>query len=193
MIKRHFGTRFVFPEQEQALKCRVPIVSKVCHQEQQSKHQPFFGVRFALKLIGRAIRWNESRNKHPRNWPAVQGKVTSVKFDEYTPYGEGFSQIGPTTYYETVRFTYEVEGVRYSGKRTSSFERVPGKGTAVTVYYNPEKPKQAVVIDPMVFSLRGRLIALVLSAAFLLIIPAVTGAVIWAIITIWIGAESQPW
>ncbi|OGO25299.1 MAG: hypothetical protein A2144_04910 [Chloroflexi bacterium RBG_16_50_9] len=81
----------------------------------------------------------------------------------------------------------------YYGKWRSSYEPVPEKGAAVTVYYNPVKPKKAVIIDPMVFSLGGRLIALVLSAAFLLIIPAVAGAVIWSIITIWTLAENQPW
>jgi len=153
----------------------------------------FWGTRFVLKLIIGALERNRRKNKRNHNWPAVQGTVTSLKLDEYAPHDEGFSRIGPTTSYEIVRFTYEVGGASYYGKWTSSYEPVPEKGAAITVYYNPAKPKQSVIIDPMVFSLRGRLIAVVLSAAFLLTIPAVVGPVIWMIITIWTLAESQPW
>lgn len=74
--------------------------------------------------------------------PTVPGTVTSSQTTTDDDYAGDLVFL--------IRFSYEVSGVKYSGGQDWSVqqygqERRYPKGAAVTVYYNPEKPKDAVV------------------------------------------------
>ncbi|MBI2830457.1 MAG: DUF3592 domain-containing protein [Chloroflexi bacterium] len=75
-------------------------------------------------------------------WPTTQGTITSSKTATDDDY------VGDLVF--LIRFTYEVGGVRYSGAQDWSVqeygqERRYSQGAAVTVYYNPNNPKTAVI------------------------------------------------
>ena len=75
--------------------------------------------------------------------PTVQGSVTSAETKEDN---DGYHRF-------TVRFTYQLGNVRYSGAQGWYLEHVPKgepsgqytNGKSVTVYYDPAKPKNAVI------------------------------------------------
>lgn len=90
-----------------------------------------------------------------QGWNGVQGKITEsyVRRQESSD-GEGGTS---TSYYPEIRYTYSVMGVEYQGKniafgmKSSSrksaqalVEKYPAE-TSVIVYYNPQKPQQAVL------------------------------------------------
>ncbi len=91
-------------------------------------------------------RQRDMRNARP-SWPTAQGTVISsreVIADDAEPDSES------TGMQVTVRFRYDVGGQSYSGSQewwqiSSAGGKNYARGSAVTVYYNPTNPQQAVV------------------------------------------------
>ncbi len=77
-------------------------------------------------------------------WPQTTGVVLTSSFTEAIYAGEAYV---PATF--TVRYEYEVGGIKYSSKRIAyGFTREIKKyriGLKVPVYYNPDKPKTSVL------------------------------------------------
>ena len=157
----------------------------------------FFGVCFALRRMARAIELNERKNTRVRKWPTLRGSIISSTLDDQTYYEPDGVQ-GPTTSFVTVRFTYEVQGVVYSGKQTLMSHQAPGSHyplehpMTATVYYDPANPRKAR-IEPKNMSIGRRLIAIGLFPVMLLMIGLTTGVVILALIKVWALSEGQPW
>jgi hypothetical protein len=94
-----------------------------------------------------AIR-NPKRAPEVKNWPTTEGKIADIHL------------IGRKSWMNNIelRYTYSVGGVEYTGKNLTLFPNtIFGKerlneileqyhdGQYVTVYTNPEKPKEAVI------------------------------------------------
>jgi len=120
---------------------------------------------------------NLTQAKQSEHWLTTTGKIISSELDSQTNTDEeGYST---TTYIARVLFAYEVSGVPYQGDcinfnygmRTSNLriqqsivEQYP-EGSAVTVYYDPEKTDQAVLERKV----NGAFTTLLVSAIFILI------------------------
>lgn len=89
------------------------------------------------------------------NWPSAAGQVTAVSIHTQTNYS---SEGAPSVSYQpVVEYDYTVIGTPYHGSRVAfgadSFGRRQAEGvlakyppgTSVTVYYNPDKPEEAVL------------------------------------------------
>jgi hypothetical protein len=95
------------------------------------------GFQVAVVLLNRTDTVIKARSQ----WPTAQGTVTSSRenyADDLEP-----DQNAPA-YYVTVEFTYEVDGVQYSGRQDwlglgSGEAHKYSPGTSITVYYDPEK------------------------------------------------------
>lgn len=128
------------------------------------------GVWMLIKLIR-----NMAQAKQSEHWLTTTGKIISSDLDAQTNTDdEGFST---TTYIAKILFAYEISGVPYQGDcidfdygmRTSNLriqqaiiERYP-EGSSVTVYYDPEKPDQAVLERKV----NGAFTTLVVAAIFI--------------------------
>ena len=80
-------------------------------------------------------------------WPTTNGSITSSKISHQD------AQLGndgptPEKWNVKIKFSYDVGGVSYSGRQEWDAYIMPpayGLGYVVTVYYNPTKPKEALV------------------------------------------------
>lgn len=107
-----------------------------------------------LVVIVSAIRSHRQANAS-QNWSGVQGKVIESRLEKReTTDGEGNESI---SYAAVVRYTYTVRAQEYTGDRIAFgvkpsnrkaadelVSRYPA-ATSVTVYYDPENPRQAVL------------------------------------------------
>ena len=111
-----------------------------------------FGLLVLLFAIGvTGIVWKA------RRWPTTPGRIVSADVEEYL--ATDSNQRLRTQYKSSVVYAYEVNGRRYQGDRVNLgitiSATVPGLaqrtankypvGRAVTVYYNPENPGEAVL------------------------------------------------
>lgn len=91
--------------------------------------------------------------KASEKWPIVQGVVTYSSIKSKKSDGE-------TMYSANIEYTYDVQGVNYTGNRISSFESSTNsysevekdlnkyrKGEVVSVYYNP-KAQSISMLEP---------------------------------------------
>jgi hypothetical protein len=90
-----------------------------------------------------------------RSWPSVPGRVTAATMRTSTSYDHDTSP--STSYQPVVEYDYTVMGAAYHASRVAFGADSFGKGQAeailarypvdthVTVYYNPEKPGEAVL------------------------------------------------
>lgn len=101
---------------------------------------------------------NKQKAKASETWPRTKGRInfTDVRVDEYED--EDSSKI---RYIPVVRYEYHVGGENYESKRISfgsepsfvirkkalQFLEVYPEGQEVDVFYNPEKPKEAVLVQ----------------------------------------------
>ncbi len=102
-----------------------------------------------------------------RSWPGVQGQLLHMGTKKI---GGGTRVTSDQDYRNKVLYEYEVGGARYQGRRLSPWiiqtnhnlrsllKRQIGKVAVsedggVTVYYNPRKPKQSVLIKPIRFGI----------------------------------------
>ncbi|MBN1316445.1 MAG: DUF3592 domain-containing protein [Anaerolineales bacterium] len=92
-----------------------------------------------------------------QTWPSATGRITEAEIKESTSTDD--DDVTRVTYYPAVRYEYQVDDQVYTGKRISfggivssssrskaetELARYPVDGE-VTVYYNPEKPEEAVL------------------------------------------------
>lgn len=105
-----------------------------------------FSLIFALPFL---------RSFKTRRWPSVPGRIYSARIRENYNVTERERHYKPD-----IRYEYRVAGKAFRGKRlgiyaqsnagyvfaTTAMERY-AEGTAVTVYYNPANPADAVLIQ----------------------------------------------
>ena len=128
----------------------------------------FLGARFfpaVLFLFGAVCLYagadNLAKGWASRGWPAVAGVVTSAKVginDTRMPgQSSGAQQVTPT-YYPDIIYTYSIGETRHEGYQVSFGEYADAdrsiaeeildryrEGAAVQVYYNPDRPGEAVL------------------------------------------------
>jgi len=90
------------------------------------------------------------------SWPGVQGRIIESRVDKRTEVDYD-SPADRTAYIPVVRYTYSLQGKEYTGDRIAFGvkNRNPNPASEVVnrypvdkqvmVYYNPEKPEQAVL------------------------------------------------
>lgn len=133
----------------------------------------FGGVFFLVGgiLLFIAIR-NRQKSSASMSWPSVPGTITASAVRENSSTDEDGHE--STTYSPAVEYEYLVNNQAYKGKRInygvgSSSNRAAAQkevdrflpGMAVTVYYNPEKPGEAVLDRKIVSSKAGLIIGIV--------------------------------
>ena len=93
--------------------------------------------------------------KKSANWPATSGTILSSEVEEEisTDAEDGVSKY----YYPRIRYEYEINGTKYQGNKYKLLEPSMSRqkayefaalflpGNKVNVYYNPQKPQQAVL------------------------------------------------
>jgi hypothetical protein len=117
-----------------------------------------FGILFGLSL-GALAAWfvfrDRRRARAARAWPATSGRIVTSSVEEKRLPGDRPNvRFAPRVAYE-----YEVEGRRYQSERiafrdvfwslapqgpAAQVARYP-EGAAVTVYYDPQRPQDAVL------------------------------------------------
>jgi Protein of unknown function (DUF3592) len=116
-------------------------------------------IYLVLSLVGVAaiIRAASSLKQAGRseNWPGVQGKIIESRIDKQNKLE--YDAADSTTYTPVVRYTYSLQGKEYTGERVAfgmtNKNRNPASELVkrypldelVMVYYNPEKPEEAVL------------------------------------------------
>ena len=118
----------------------------------------FVGLFFiiGLVLILKSIR-DKKKAEASSSWPSAVGTVTESKIIENVSYDEDHYR--RTTYRADVHYTYNVIGTPYESKKLAfgatesssakSAQEVIARfpvGASVPVYYNPNDPKEAVLI-----------------------------------------------
>lgn len=109
----------------------------------------FFGARQALEM------------GDSREWPTTQGQITSARIDKQSvsnPHKGGYSGSSPYRYEVRVSYSYQVDGLPYTGKRlrirrtSYSNEKLARReladypvGQPVKVHYNLEEPESSVL------------------------------------------------
>lgn len=139
----------------------------------------FFCLVFIGIGIGMLVKLMKifSKASLSKNWHATPGKIISSELDAQTTTDEDGYQT--TTYIAKILFEYQVDktsfkgecinfdyGMRTSnkGKQQSIVEQYPA-GSQVTVYYDPDDPKQAVLEK----AVNGVFTTIMVSAVFILI------------------------
>ena len=154
--------------EQQAPRHTQPAVESPSNSQGQQPAMGWGGIGCMAILLGAAIVGgiglldmglkNLEQARASTTWPTAAGHIVSAKLiehDETNDEGED------TTYYSTqVSYAYAVNGISYTGQRISfgSGSGVPGDphpaqstitlyppGTAVTVYYDPENPQEALL------------------------------------------------
>jgi uncharacterized protein DUF3592 len=126
---------------------------------------------FALVGIGLLAWWLVSRRRVAASqaWPAAQGQIAAASLHSYT---RSDSDGNDTTYYEPkIEYAYTVGGQPLTGKRVAfgaaastsraRAEQIVSRyapGAAVAIYYNPERPQEAV-LERSVSNMTGALLA----------------------------------
>jgi hypothetical protein len=118
-----------------------------------------------LVLVGLVLVLNGLRHRRQERastaWPSVPGRLLSCEIKkQVVTTGEKNRRHSYTTYHPVVRYEYEVDGARHEGNRvafvnvTRSSEAEAqqvvdqaGPGGALHVFYNPRKPKDAVLLN----------------------------------------------
>jgi hypothetical protein len=117
----------------------------------------FVGIFFVvgIVLIIKAVR-DRKKAEASAVWPSTAGTVTESTIEEtYTRDEDGHRE---THFKPVVRYTYQVVGSSYTGNQiafgggsSSNYKSAQQTiaaypvGAQVTVYYNPEKPEEAVL------------------------------------------------
>ncbi len=110
---------------------------------------PFFAGELVMIILGVRM---VTLSKASLDWPTVSGTVLSSQVDEDYDSEDGY------TYYPRVTYQYNVDGQVYESDRVFfGADNTPEEdayaivaqfpaGSMVTVYYNPDKPKQSVLM-----------------------------------------------
>lgn len=109
------------------------------------------GGGLVASSVSAIVRWRQARR-----WPHTEGRITESHIA-----GAGFDLVN--TYAPAVQYTYVVDGIAFTGNRVhfagmgslteaAATTEAYAPGQAVTVYYDPEDPSQAVLEhDPPLF------------------------------------------
>ena len=119
---------------------------------------------------------NKNKAKASEGWPQVEGRVvsTNIRVDEMDD--EDSYRV---SYIPEVHFEYHVEGLLFDGKRIAFGSEVSfgmrkkaeaflteyPVGSAVSVFYNPDNPKEAVLSQKMRSMTAGLVVGIVLIVA----------------------------
>lgn len=98
---------------------------------------------------------NRNKAKKAGGWPSIQGKVIEARLEEHANSDpEDFSM---ANFRPVITYQYEVNGKVYNSNKTGMIpmnydQKTAQKkldafplGSALTVYYNPEKPEEALL------------------------------------------------
>lgn len=121
---------------------------------------------------------NKGKAKASESWPQAQGRVvaTNIRVDEMD--SDDSSGI---RYVPEVHFAYEVDGMSFEGKRLAfgsepsfglrkkaeQFLEPYPSGRVVTVFYNPESPREAVLTQKMRSMTAGLIVGIVMIVAMI--------------------------
>ncbi len=138
-----------------------------------------YGLPIALIIAGVYMLWRALQDirsvRSSRNWPCVMGEIVRHQ--------DGLSSGSPA---QTRRayYVYGVDGRRYDGS-ISNYDLSPDQsvytlypvGQAVSVFYNPDRPKQSLLVRE-----QGS------NWCFLAFALAALGGGIWIMVMTWMGA-----
>ncbi|NNF98209.1 MAG: DUF3137 domain-containing protein [Desulfobacteraceae bacterium] len=121
--------------------------------EQLSGAILFTGIGIVIALSGYSA---YKTGVESRTWPTVDGVIIKSEIEEQTSTtGEGANKKTEVKSYAKIAYEYRIDGQKFESKKIS-FSQTSGnakqvvdryrKGTSVRVYYNPDKPKQAVLV-----------------------------------------------
>lgn len=155
---------------------------------------------FALALGGLGIVLivlylrNKKKAKESESWPFTEGEVVAndVRIDEIDD--EDFTRV---RYIPQVRFEYQVDGQSYTGKRISygsdpsfnsrqkalDFLNQFPVGNPVRVFYNPEKPQEAVLSQELRKMTAGLIVGIVLVVLMVCFLCPIAIGLVNAIVT----------
>ena len=110
----------------------------------------FVGLLVIAYYLGTLVLSRKLQKKVTRKrleWPTTNGSITSSKISHQDAQ---LGSDGPTSeqWNVKIKFSYDVGGVSYLGMQEWTAYIMPpayGLGYVVTVYYNPTKPKEALV------------------------------------------------
>lgn len=103
--------------------------------------------------------WYIQQDRASESWPEVMGLITISRIGSSTTSGTNKTGRSDTDYSVELRFTYQVEGQTYEGRRlrfgSSNHDEYSDakkeqqqypEGKMVSVYYHPEKPGRSVLV-----------------------------------------------
>ena len=115
-------------------------------------------IFLVLSLVGGMVLFSALRSRRQaetsQSWPGTQGRITESRLDTHTTITDG---IESTAYQAVIVYAYTVLGQEYTGKQVAFGVRSATRKAAsavlerypldrqVTVYYDPQKPGQAVL------------------------------------------------
>jgi len=100
--------------------------------------------------VGVFLIYNQQKRRKLRQrlaWPVTNGNVTYAKI-KHLKAKEGGDNLKPEEWTVYARFSYCVAGKTYSTSQDWSQNFKPyaySSGEAIKIYYNPERPKEAVI------------------------------------------------
>jgi hypothetical protein len=95
--------------------------------------------------FGLLASWDIFRTYQVRSWPSSSGRVVDRQMRAE------HDSSGDATIYTIVRFDYTVGGTGYHAKQEFQGKEDGMPAGAVTVFYNPADPQEAVLQRPSVF------------------------------------------
>jgi Protein of unknown function (DUF3592) len=117
-------------------------------------------IYLLLSLVGVVAILSAARSMRQagrsENWPGVQGRIIESRVDKRTEVDYD-SPADRTNFIPVVRYTYSLQGKEYTGERVAFGVKNTNRNPAaevvnrypldklVMVYYNPEKPEEAVL------------------------------------------------
>lgn len=136
----------------------------------------FFGGLGVFLIIHSQV--SKRKAQQSRNWPVVKGIITEAKIHTQE------NDDDQLKYFPTVRYTYQVDGLPYEGKlinfgsaREFNSHQKAAEYLAefpvdkeVSVFYNPEKPGEAVLKQKAVNTTVGLVIGIVMVAITLCLV-----------------------
>lgn len=138
---------------------------------------PVYLVAAALiVLIGLGVLLNGLRLRARRQasaaWPSVLGRALSAEIKKQVVSSGGKSHTRHTYYRPVVEYEYTVDGVRYESDRVAFGNVIKNteaevqqlleqtmEGSALRVFYNPQKPKDAVLLNQETSGAVGGIVA----------------------------------
>ncbi len=151
----------------------------------------FFSLLFGgVGLMLLIIRNKDHRQaEESKNWPVAIGTITKSEL--------GWADDGRTSYFPIVEYSYAVGDQHFEGKRiffgpvlyhrfSQPVEELIAHfepGEEVKVYYNPQKPKEAVLQSRVAKAKLGLAVPIILIGIGVLILLAIITALLWMVLS----------